>query len=362
MLQQDVALCNRIASLLVSALHRTTADALTSDSPPECSPWHSAILLVCALLFPPLTQARAAQLAGSSGAAVLESTAQMLLHLPSDLHNESSLAEYLRAHHFISSLLAAACEAQLEQRRASSRDMRRLLHFLVPLLPRLGPLFQLAVQEGHSSPDTVVAICLDWAGILTLCPGAYEAAYPLNAAAAAAVGEAGSGAADPHVCSLALSAAAAALRLLPRLLEASQLLQAASAGGAAFEAMGGSHRAMQLPQVLAQACLLAADAICRHMLSGPQLMDPQVWSALQGPVWEVHAATCQLLHWSLGGSQAEQQQRTQLLSGRSHRLEWVPVARLLNNTMSAATGALHEAKCCVRDGVAGAAVIEEQTR
>lgn len=146
------------------------------------------------------------------------------------------------------------------------------------------------------------------------------------------------------------------------MLQISQLLQAAVASGTTFEAMGDIHSIMQLPQALAQACLLTADSISTRMLSSPQLMNPQAWSALQGPVWEVHSAACQLVHWSLGGSEAGQQQRTQLLSGRSPRPDWLAVARLLNNTMSAATGALHEAKCCVRDGAADAGVMEEQMR
>lgn len=349
-LQQDAALCSKLASALLLALQRRAADIAASD-PPTMDSYAGTPWLVRALCSQLLRQACKQQLGGERGAASLESAAQLVLCTPPNFGGlEDTLEQHLEAHSQLAALLCAACKAQLGPVGQGSRIAAGRMQQLLPqLLRRLGSLLRLGERVTASSPMLLIQICSNWAVILGSCGVALKRTCPPPASGPAAAGEQPSGPqrgtaplADAQQNAVAYAAAAAALRLLPQLLDASQALTAAAAG-MAFEEERHREIMCEVAETVGLACLCLADAVHAHLLATVEHPQAHTWPEVQLPMWQLHAAACRLLHWAQSGGEADQQRRVQLLPLLGQEHFWLTVAGLLGGLMSAAAAGLGEA-------------------
>lgn len=369
-LEADAPLCGTLASVLLGALHSVAAAVADGGPLPSKYSWAGMLLVMAALQDPLLGQACTEQLAGSGGAAVVVSMARLVLCAAHDVGGSggsrgSLLASGINAHCTMLGLLSSASEAQLLQREQhpNARTACRLLNALLPLLLRLGPLLQLAVQLAAASSSSLLNLgsaCLSWTNFLGGCMAAIKAAFPRPSADAPA-GEPGSAATDVPVCSLAISGATAALRLLPQLLELSQLFSAAAANDASLR-HGGRAGLTELVEAMAGTCLYLADAVRAHVLDRTDLLAAQHWQQLQQPVWELHSTACQAVHWALAPSEAEQRRRAQLLTVLCSARLWQDVAVLLSSAMHATSAGRQDALAYQRVVTADPGLAEQFAR
>ncbi len=364
-LQQDAALCSQLVSALLLAVQRRAADVATTD-PPTADSCVGTLWLVCALCSPLLRQTCTQHLRGEGGAAALESAAQLVLCIPPNFGGlENTPEQDLEAHCQLAALLCAVCKAQLGPVQGSRKATGRMLQLLPQLLRRLGSLLQLGSRAAATSPMLLVQLCSSWAVILGSCGLALKRTCPLPASGPAAAGEQPSGAqrgtaplADAQQCWAAYAAAAAALRLLPQLLDASQALTAAAAG-MAFEEECHREIMSEAAETVGLACLCLADAVRAHLAATVELTQAHTWPEVQLPMWQLHSTACRLLHWAQSGGEAEQQRRVRLLPLLGQEHLWLTVAGLLGGLMSAAAAGVGEAMIYLCHFDSNSSVVEQ---
>ncbi len=367
-LEQDPSLCSQLVSALLRALHRQAAISTASDLPPSKF-WTGTLWLVRALCGPLLQQAYTQQLGGEDGAAVLESAAKLALCAPPDFGGlECTPEQHAELHGLLSTLLCSACQAQLQPPQGSRSAARSMLQLLPELLSRLGPLLQLCLQTAAADPSPLIHMCASWTCILRSCVVAVQLACPLPGSETAAASRRQSAAqrdaaadVDTAMCAMAFAAAAAALRLIPQLLEAGEAF-AAAAAGIEVELDSSMSGIARIAGMAAHACVRLADAVCSHLLATVGLEEVQWWPAVQASVWQLHSASCRLLHWALSGSEPEQQQRAQLLPMLGQAGFWRAVTSLLGSLMSATAGALNEALIFEHHIAAHPSIVEQLAR
>lgn len=342
-LRQDGHLCHTLMSLLLAALHSKAAQAAAGEPPPTQFAWRDTAALMAALCSHALNAALIERLMASGGTAILESVAQLVLHLPPAREglSASGAQRYAAAYNSMSDLLNAACAAQLQERHAGSRsEARRLLTLLTPLLPKLRVMLQLAVQAADSQPAMLVDACYNVRRVIDSWLDGHNWVFDLDSLKTTAAGRSLS--ASGHGSAAEFEAAAAALGMLPLVCQAGQLLEAAAARGIRFEDDAGHNIMCELPEGLADNCLqllAAAGHRAAALQFGQQLRGREMWLELEQPIWQLHSACCRLVHWIVSGDEAEQARRLRLLSALSQPQCWAPLPDVMGSLVTIAVDA-----------------------
>lgn len=348
-LRQDGRLCHTLMSLLLAALHSKAAQAAAGDPPPAKFAWRDTVALMAALCSVALNDALIERLKASGGSAILESVAQLVLHLPPAQEglSTSGAQQYATAYNLMSDLLNAVCAAQLQWRHAGSRsEVRRLLSLLLPLLPKLRVMLQLAVQAADIQPTLLAEACYNVRRIIGSWLDGHNWAFDLASLEAAAAGTSGLSASG-HGSAAEFAAAGAALGMLPLVCQAGQLLEAAAASGAIFEDDAGHNIMCGLADGLADNCLqllAAAGHRAAALQVGQQLRARGLWLELEQPIWQLHSACCRLVHWIVSGDEAEQARRLRLLSALSQPQCWAPLPDVMGSLVTIAVDAQRAAR------------------
>lgn len=349
-LEHDAPLLRSLAGLLLAALNHRAAQVAAGPLPERY--WGDTDAVVCALSTPLLQRAVSELFAGSGGGpTALESTAQLMLRAPPDMGSGGTLLQQASAHSSLDELLLTFVMQSLQAAgdagsRASSISVAsRVEHLLLPLLPKLWPLLQLGMRAAAFNPLPLACFCCCWAGILYGLAEAHHKAFSPGSPVPAAV--------EASHSAAVYTAATAALRLLPLLCEAGKLLDASCA---TFDARPCSNAVKQL----ARGCLLLAGAAHVQSSKLGKLLTPPLWLDVQAPIWQLHTTCCQLIHWILGETAAEQEQHAQLLPLLSEPECWMRLTGLTSSLMCATVDALREALGKIHGTAATSSKVTEQ--